>query len=94
MAEEDRFEFESLMDAQTIKSFLQSLVEGFENATLYLSSDDSEIILHPKGLLKFRVKAKRKRAAENQLTIKVSWKERKTESTGEDKHIRISTNLS
>ena len=91
MADEKRFEFESMVDPDTIRSFLESLIDGFERATIYLSSEDSEITLHPEGLLKFQVKAKRKRAEENQLMLKVSWKEQKQETSGKNKTIRISS---
>lgn len=71
---EEKFVFDSLQDCETIKEFLTSLVEGFENNSITLSTNGDEIKLTPKGLLQFMVKAKKK-GPENKLSIKIAWKE-------------------
>jgi amphi-Trp domain-containing protein len=91
MADEQRFEFESLQDVETIRAFLESLIEGFEKGRITLSSEDKEIELNPNTLLKFNVKARKKPNARNQLNIKISWKEPKDDQTGSQKTIRINT---
>lgn len=91
MANDQKFEFDSLQDSESIKSFLQSLVDGFENGKIVLSSETEEITLHPNALLRFNVKAKRKDNSKNQLSIKISWKEPKIEARGANKEIRISS---
>jgi len=91
MANDQKFEFDSLQDPDSIKTFLQSLVDGFENGRIVLSSESDEIILHPAAMLRFSVKAKRKDNTKNQLSIKISWKEPKVEKRGENKEIKISS---
>ncbi|AMK12732.1 MAG: amphi-Trp domain-containing protein [Pseudodesulfovibrio sp.] len=71
---EEKFVFDSLQDCETIKEFLTSLVEGFENKSITLTTNGDEIHLAPNGLLQFMVKAKKK-GPENKLSIKVAWKE-------------------
>ncbi|MBC2714141.1 MAG: amphi-Trp domain-containing protein [Desulfobacteraceae bacterium] len=91
MANEQKFEFDSLQDATSIKAFLESLVEGFGNGKIVLSSETEEITLHPNALLRFHVKAKRKDNTKNQLDIKISWKEPKVAVKSTQKKIRISS---
>lgn len=91
MANDQKFEFDSLQDPDSIKTFLQSLVDGFENGRIVLSSESDEIILHPAAMLRFSVKAKRKDNTKNQLSIKISWKEPKIEKQSENKEIKISS---
>jgi amphi-Trp domain-containing protein len=91
MADEQRFEFESLQDVQTIRSFLESLIEGFEKGRITLATEDREIDLHPEDLLKFNVKARKKPNASNQLQIKISWKESAEAKNISHKSIRISS---
>lgn len=91
MADEQRFEFESLQDVKTIRSFLESLIDGFEKGRITLSSEEKKIELNPNTLLKFNVKARKKPNASNQLNIKISWKEPKDDQTVSHKTIRISS---
>jgi len=91
MAGDQKFEFDSLQDPESIKTFLQSLMDGFDNGRIVLSSGADEIVLHPNRLLRFSVKAKRKDDSKNQLSIKISWKEPKLEVRGENKEIKISS---
>jgi amphi-Trp domain-containing protein len=71
---EEKFVFDSLQDCETIKNFLEALIEGFEKHSIDLSTNGNEIHLEPQGLLNFTVKAKKK-GTENKLSIKVTWKE-------------------
>ena len=75
MVDDDRFEYESLQDSESIQHFLKSLVEGFENGRIALATEDREIHLYPEALLKFKVKAKKKPGDSSQLQIKISWRE-------------------
>ncbi|MFV0347330.1 MAG: amphi-Trp domain-containing protein [Halodesulfovibrio sp.] len=78
---EEKFVFESMQDAQSIKVFLESLIQGFENEKVTLAAHGDRIDLAPNGLLEFSVKA-RKAGDSSKLTIKIGWKENrhKTES--------------
>lgn len=80
MSQDDKFEFESLQDRQTIQKYLQALQEGFDQGRIVVNSDGAEISLHPAGFMKFEVSVKKK-GAENKLGIKISWKDSPTESS-------------
>ena len=90
MASEKKFVFESLQDADTIRTFLQSLVDGFESGTIRLSTNGDEIELNPEGLLNFTVKAKRK-AGSNKINIKIGWKDSEADENPSDKTLNIDT---
>lgn len=79
MANDDKFEFESLQDCQTIQKYLQALQEGFDQGRIVVNSEGAEIFLHPAGFMKFEVSVKKK-GTENKLGIKISWKDTPTES--------------
>lgn len=74
MAAEDKFEFESIQDSQTIKDYLQSLVDGIDKGRIVLSTDGSELELNPALLIKFEVKAKKK-GDSTKLTLRLSWRQ-------------------
>lgn len=74
MPQDDKFEFESMQDAQTIQGYLQALQDGFERGRIVLNYDNSEICVNPQGFMKFAVSVKKK-GLENKLVIKVSWKD-------------------
>lgn len=74
MSIEKKFVFDSLQDSESIRLFLKALVEGFDAGKINLSTNGDEIELHPKGLLNFSVKAKRKAGA-NKIAIKIAWKD-------------------
>ena len=85
----EKFTFESLQDTETIRDFLAALIEGFEKGRIVLESDDDEIVLTPKGLLSFTVKA-RKKEDRYKLSVKVSWKESFEDQARETKSLTIS----
>jgi amphi-Trp domain-containing protein len=72
---EEKFVFDSLQDSETIREFIETLREGFEKGRIALSSGSEEILLTPKGLLNFSVKAKKKHG-ESKINIKIAWKDR------------------
>ena len=69
---EQKFFFESFQDSETIKSYLESLIRGIAQKKIVLSTDGEDITLHPNGLLKLTVKAKKK-SNKNRLSIKMAW---------------------
>ena len=79
MSQDDKFEFESVQDCQTIQKYLQALQEGFAQGRIVLNSEGSEICMHPGGYMKFEVSVKKK-GTDNKLGIKVSWKDTNGES--------------
>jgi len=74
MTTEGRFAYESLQDAGTIAKYLQSMIDGFEKGNIALKSDQEELLLHPKGMVTFTVRAKKK-DEKTKLTLKISWKD-------------------
>jgi amphi-Trp domain-containing protein len=76
MADRQDFLFESLQDTQTIKGYLESLLEGLDKGKIVLRSNGEEICLEPTNLVKLGIKAKKK-GSTRKLTMKLSWKEEK-----------------
>ncbi len=74
MKDEGRFAHESLQDAGTIAKYLQTLIEGFEKGSIALKSDEGELMLHPKDMITFMIRAKKKNE-KTKLTLKISWKD-------------------
>lgn len=87
---EDNFFYESVQDSETIKDFLQSLLEGIKKGQVKLSTNGDEIFLKPANLLKFEVKASKK-AEKAKLNIKISWKETKSFSVSDNHDIAVSS---
>jgi amphi-Trp domain-containing protein len=82
MTEYGRFNYESYQDLQTIQKFFELLRSSFENGKITLSSGTDEIVLEPKDLLRFKLKAKKKESL-SKLEITISWKEGEIEPTAE-----------
>lgn len=82
MAKEEQFEYESLQDNRSIGTYLQALIDGFENNKITFSSESNTVAVHPGNLLQFSVKV-RKKDNKNKLSIKISWKDLKKKETGE-----------
>lgn len=89
MSGDQKFEFDSLQDTDTIQAFLQSLIDGFSKRKIVLSTENEEIVLHPDSLVRFSVKARRKDGLKNQLGIKISWKEPSIELKRPEKTLKI-----
>jgi len=71
--ERKEFEYATLVDCNSIVSYLETLAEGFKNGTLALKSPDADITLDPEGLLKLELMAKNK-SGRSKFALKVSWK--------------------
>ncbi|MDT8447328.1 MAG: amphi-Trp domain-containing protein [bacterium] len=67
------FEYVTLVDKQSIVTYLETLAEGFKSGNLTLKSPESELLLDPDGLLKLEIAAKNK-SGRSKISIKVSWK--------------------
>lgn len=76
---EEKLEFESLEDCETIRKYLHALEQGFAKRSITLASEGRSLILEPTGFLSFHLTAKKK-AGETKISIKVSWKEDESES--------------
>ncbi|UZP67109.1 amphi-Trp domain-containing protein [Desulfovibrio mangrovi] len=87
---EEKFAFESMQDTQSIKVFLESLIQGFENGKVTLAAHGDRIELAPEGLLAFTVKARRY-GDSSKLTIKIGWKESHTKPDSADNELSVTT---
>ena len=88
MANDGKFEFESVQDEKTIQAFLAALTEGFGKGRVTLRSDAEEIVLTPSALMSFSVKAKRK-DGESKLTLKITWKDSRSQIAAAERAIQV-----
>ena len=79
MSTEEKFMHESIQDPQTIKEYLESLEEGFDNRHIVLEAEGRRLVLTPDETLKFIIKAKKKGGV-SKLTLTMEWKDRKQDS--------------
>lgn len=69
-----KFDYESLQDAHSIKTYLVSLIDSIEKGRIVLKSNGDEMAMRVNDLMKFSVQAKNK-DGQNKLSIKLSWSE-------------------
>lgn len=84
---EKKISYEAIEDASSIKEHFSSILNGFEDGRLILTSDKEELVLYPQGDIKFSIKAKVK-GKNSKMEIKISWKEEKEKK---EPHISISS---
>jgi len=72
MTEEKKFEMESLQDRETVCNYLEALKEGFSQGVINLSSNEENMSVVPGGLIKFTIKA-RKKKGEVKLDLRFRW---------------------
>lgn len=75
MSEDTSFKHESLQDLDSIIAYLEAVRDGFAKKRLTLTDEEHEMILEPKGLIRFDLEAKCKGQG-CKLTLKFSWKDR------------------
>jgi amphi-Trp domain-containing protein len=76
MADTKKFSHESIQDARSISALLHSLMEGLENERIVLTSDSSEIELHPEQLLKLSIRAEKK-GDTSKIELKIKWQHKR-----------------
>ncbi len=74
MGSDRTFRHETMQDAEALLDYLDALTEGLRNGRLTLSARGKEVVLEPKGLIKFDIEAKT-RADRRKLTLRFSWRE-------------------
>lgn len=73
MAKEQKsFRHESLQDRRSIISYLQAILDGFENGKLTFQQEQDEVTLEPEGLMNFELRANRKRNTSD-LALRFTW---------------------
>jgi amphi-Trp domain-containing protein len=75
---EEKLEFQSLEDCETIRQYLAALEQGFAKGAITLSSEGKTFVLKPQGFLSFQLTAKKK-GGETKIALKISWKDSMTE---------------
>lgn len=88
MANDGKFEFDSVQDEKSIRTFLAALTEGFGKGRVVLRSEADEISLIPGALMDFSVKAKRK-DGESKMTIKIAWKDAKSPIAAGERILKV-----
>ncbi len=79
MPQDEKLVVESLQDPKTIKTYLQSIIDGIDRGRVILSTEDDEMVLYPGSLIRLTVKGKKK-AGGSKLIMAISWKEVKKQS--------------
>lgn len=87
MGKKHAFEHESLQDRESIVAYLEALTAGLRAGRIHLSQGETELELHPTGLLTLSVRAARKRER-TRLDLRVSWRAGET-SSEEGEALRI-----
>lgn len=85
-----RFRHESVQDTDTIKEYLQALVDGMSNRKLVFQSGDERVELTPVGLLEFALKARAK-GEDRRVTFTITWKEADPDQAAEKPGLAISS---
>ncbi|MEA3412468.1 MAG: amphi-Trp domain-containing protein [Pseudomonadota bacterium] len=69
---ENSFKHESIQDASSIRSLLESITRGLAEGRLTFSDEDGEIVMEPEGLLQLKVTAIRE-DSHNKISLRISW---------------------
>lgn len=88
MAARKEFDYESLQDSQAIVAYLGALGEGLAKGDLVLGANGDELSLHPRGLLRFRLEAKRSKGRAR-LSLTLSWREDQEQSDQDGSQLEI-----
>ena len=73
MGYDQKFVFESMQDAESIRAYLEAVMEGLRKGRLVVAAGKEEFTLQPAELLTFAVKA-RKRGGSGRLSLTISWR--------------------
>ncbi len=73
MGYDQKFVFESMQDAESIRAYLEAVMDGLRKGRLLVSAGQEEFVLQPSELLTFAVKA-RKRGGSGRLSLTISWR--------------------
>lgn len=90
MATDKDFSYESIQDAESIKEYIEAVLQGIETGRISLSSNGDEMVLTPGSLLKFSIKARQKGEV-SKLSLKISWKDDRKVSIDPKTQIEISS---
>jgi len=70
---DQKFVFESMQDAESIRKYLQAVMDGLQKGRLVVAAGREQFELRPSELLTFTVKARR-RGGSGRLSLAISWR--------------------
>ena len=73
MGYDQKFVFESMQDAASIRTYMEAVMDGLAGGRLEVSAGEQQFTLEPAELLTFTVRA-RKRGGEGRLSLTISWR--------------------
>jgi amphi-Trp domain-containing protein len=68
----DTFDHESIQDRQSIRQYLNTLIEGIEKGSIIFTSEKENVMLIPAEMICISIKTKIK-SGKSKLTIKLAW---------------------
>jgi len=74
MSQDKEFKHESIQDNQSIIGYLEALRDGFVSGNMVFATRVSDMELHPGGMIKLEVEAKKK-GPHRKLALKFTWRE-------------------
>jgi len=83
MGSDINFKHESVQDLDSLLKYLKAVTEGLEKGKIRLSTKNKELVLEPRGLVKFDVEAKRK-GDFRKFSLKFSWKDEEDPAADEE----------
>lgn len=79
---------ESYQDVESVKLYLQQIIDGLDKGSLRLSNGDDTITLEPHGLLDFTFSASQGKSIQ-QLRFKIDWKPEGEQASADDDDLII-----
>jgi amphi-Trp domain-containing protein len=82
MTEMDTFDHESIQDRQSIRQYLNTLIEGIEKGSIIFISEKDTVQLTPAEMIRLSIKTKKK-SGKSKLTVKLAWSDSTVENSRE-----------
>jgi amphi-Trp domain-containing protein len=82
LTDRDTFDHESIQDRQSIRQYLNTLIEGLEKGSIIFISEKDTVQLTPAEMIRLSIKTKKK-SGKSKLTIKLSWSDSAAENLRE-----------
>ncbi|WP_404306943.1 amphi-Trp domain-containing protein [Neorhodopirellula lusitana] len=74
MKQTTRFRHESLQDSDSVKTLLNSLVDGIAKGKIALEDEDGTMVIKPKGLSNLKITASQDEK-KSRISIRLTWYE-------------------
>jgi amphi-Trp domain-containing protein len=88
MKSDQKFVFESVQDAQSVRKYLEAVIDGLDKGQLTVAAGKEQFVLKPTELLTFTVKA-RKRGGSGRLSLAIAWRCPEEESSRAGETLKI-----